>query len=537
MKTYSCVYFGAALVATLMMPLVTRMARALHIVDCPGVRKIHHTPIPRVGGLPILVAAFALTVPVLLLNNRIGEACRGIQAQLVVLLAGGLCMFLVGFMDDVRNMSASTKLLCLVLASLALCASGARIERIFVGEWFTLDLGWMAWPFTLLWIAGVSVGMNFIDGLDGLAGGIAAIVCGSIAAIALWSGQAAMAVLMLALLGGLTGFLFYNFHPAKVFMGDGGALFIGFMVGGGSVVCQAKTTALVGIALPGLALGVPLLDAFFTVIRRGIIDRRSVLVAERGHLHHRLLDRGLRQQTVVFIFYAITLASAGLGLSTLVVRGGWKFASLGAGIAFLLLVFGILGGARLRETFRAVKRNRAIAHEAKAEKSHFEDAQLRMREARSFDDWWHTVCFLAAQMEFESVTLSLPNGGGSPTGVTWIPPATQPADERTVEVVLPMLMRGKKTVSEMKVRIGVNGRLEAGGRRAALLGRLVDEHPLPLSADVPVAVATAQPSDAPLGAGQVVAWGNATEDEEPGSEQGLLATSSSHGVALGREQD
>jgi UDP-N-acetylmuramyl pentapeptide phosphotransferase/UDP-N-acetylglucosamine-1-phosphate transferase len=139
-----------------------------------------------------------------------------------------------------------------------------------------------------LWIVTITVCMNLVDGLDGLAAGIAAMVCGLIALLAFWTDQPAMALLMLALLGSVTGFLFFNFHPAKIFMGDGGSMFLGFLIGAGSIVCQTKTPTFVGLAVPFLALGVPVFDTAFAIVRAAL--ERRLIRPDRGHLHHRLLD-------------------------------------------------------------------------------------------------------------------------------------------------------------------------------------------------------------------------------------------------------
>ncbi|HUU23355.1 MAG TPA: MraY family glycosyltransferase, partial [Phycisphaerae bacterium] len=367
MKTYVAVYFGAALIAMILTPILSRIAKARGIVDAPGVRKVHDRPIPRIGGLAILVATLSLVLGVLWLHNTVGEAFRRVHRELFALLLGGSVMYVVGLVDDLRSVRAGIKLACLLGASLLVCLSGARFQDIQVGTWLDLNLGWTSWPITVIWIAGITVGFNFIDGLDGLAAGIAAIVCGSIAAFAAYTGQGVMLVLMLALLGSLTGFLFFNFNPARIFMGDGGSMFVGFIIAAGSVVCQAKTHTLAGIGLPVLALGVPIFDTAFTMIRRRVLDRRSLLAAERGHIHHRLLDRGLRHPTAVIVIYGITLVSAGIGILMMAVREGLVICLLAGGLLFLLAAFSLIGSARFRDTVAAVRRNRIIAHQVKRE--------------------------------------------------------------------------------------------------------------------------------------------------------------------------
>jgi UDP-GlcNAc:undecaprenyl-phosphate GlcNAc-1-phosphate transferase len=282
-KTYLIVYFGALLVAMFLVPIVSRLAKWYRLLDAPGPRKVHKIPIPRIGGIVFVVATLALVLPVLFLNNNIGQSFRESWKEFTALLVGAVFIFTVGLFDDLRSIRGYIKLLCLVAASLAICASGATLSSISVGTWFTLETGLAAWPLTVLWIVIITVCLGVIDGLDGLAAGIAAIVCGTIVLMALWSGQAAMAVLMLALLGSVTGFLFFNFYPAKIFMGDCGSMFLGFLIGAGSIVFQTKTHTLVGLAIPFLVMGVPILDTGFVVIGRRFLGRRSIFAPDRNH--------------------------------------------------------------------------------------------------------------------------------------------------------------------------------------------------------------------------------------------------------------
>ena len=196
-------------------PIVTRLAKARGLVDTPGVRKVHKRPIPRVGGIALVVAMLALVIPVLLLDNTIGEAFRSVQAKVIMLLVAAVFAFAVGLIDDIRNVRANLKLLCLVGGALAVCASGARIDSIAFGSLFELQLGWASWPVTVLWIVGVTVALNFIDGLGQLASGKRAIVCGTICLFALHGGQIVMAALVQALLGELGGVCVSQLAPGE----------------------------------------------------------------------------------------------------------------------------------------------------------------------------------------------------------------------------------------------------------------------------------------------------------------------------------
>ena len=529
MKTYCAVYFGSALVATFGMPIVTRLAKRFGLVDPPGVRKIHSAPVPRVGGVILVVAMLALTIPVFALDNTIGEAFRKNQTQMAVLLVASVFVFLVGLIDDLRGVRALVKLAVLVGAALAVCLSGARIDSVTMGSLLSLELGWLSWPATILWIVTVTVGLNFIDGLDGLAAGISLIVCGVITLMAFYTGQIVMAVLMLGMLGSLTGFLFFNFNPAKVFMGDGGSFFLGFVISAGSVVCVAKASTLVGIAVPALALGVPLLDTAFTVIRRGILDRRSIFAAERGHIHHRLLDMGLNQRRAVAVLYGATLLAAGLGAAMLVIRDLGTVVLLVIVLALLFCLFQLVGAARLKETFTAIKRNSVIARLAKEERQWFEDAQLHLHEAKSFNGLWNAACSIADKMGFERLALSQSMDATTNRTLVWRR-SSQGATPREIITISVPLRNGSPEASVwIEAGLRADDSLETAGRRVMLFGRLVDEWMEANLFDMAGDPAAAQFGTAPEGPG--FARGSPPRSEVPDQRADLRPRPSAGGEA------
>ncbi len=485
MKTYLVVYIGSGLLTVILTPLVARLAIGLGLVDAPGVRKVHTRPIPRVGGIVFVISLLSLVVPAMFMDNVIGDAFREIRTQLIALLATGVFIFLVGLTDDIRSLRAPLKLAALLGAAFVICLSGARIQTITVERLFTIDFGWVSYPLTMVWIAGVTVGINFIDGLDGLAAGIAAIVCATIAVFAFHSGQIAMFVLLLGLLGSLTGFLFFNFNPAKIFMGDSGSMFIGFMIAAGSVVTQAKSATLVGIALPALALGVPIIDTALTMIRRAVLDKRSIFSGERGHIHHRLLDRGLQHRTVVIVIYSVTLVAAAFGLLMLTMREGARIGVLAGGILFLLIVFALAGSTRIRETVTAIRRNITAAKERKQERNCFEDAQLKLREARSFEAWWDAICSLGRRMEFESLVLSWCDGENEGRTMSWRRSSREFSPRDIINVSIPLENETIGGPAQIELAVQPNGSVEATVRRVTFLGRLLDERPGLVQADSP----------------------------------------------------
>ncbi len=475
MKTYLSVYLGSAVLAIIITPIVIRVARQLNIVDTPDIRKVHSKPIPRIGGVAIFVSMMGLVIPVLFLPNVVGDSFRLIHSKIVVVLCAAGFIFFVGLVDDVRDLRVRTKLWAQLAAAIIVCSAGIRIESITFTDWLMLDFGWFSWPFTLFWIVGITNAVNLSDGLDGLAAGISAGACGVIAILAICNNDVVMAVLMLALLGSLTGFLLFNFDPAKIFMGDSGSLFLGFTIASSSVLCATKIETITGLALPILALGLPILDTLFSMLRR-FLERRSLFAPDRSHFHHRLLALGLHQRHVVITAYVVTLLAAGLGMFMLVTRNGQTIIVFICTMLLLVLVFRVVGSVRLRETITGLKRNYSISSQKKQELKTFENIELHFRQAEKFDEWWQAVCFAADEMDFVSGFLPLTKRDGTKRTLVWEKSdGNIPANE-IVRMIVPVHDRRADSSLNIEVQVRANGSLESAGRRVALFTRLIYEH-------------------------------------------------------------
>jgi UDP-GlcNAc:undecaprenyl-phosphate GlcNAc-1-phosphate transferase len=477
MKTYLGVYFAATAISLLSTPLVVRLARALNIVDAPGIRKIHAQAIPRIGGVAIVLGMLMASIPMLFQDNVIGEGFRKFQAQVTALLVGGLFMFLVGLIDDVWDLRVRFKLLAQILAAVGVCVAGVRIDDAGINGLFTLRFGWVAWPITIFWIVGVTNAVNLIDGLDGLAAGIAAVTCGVTAVFAVYTGQPMMAVFMLALLGSLTGFLVFNFNPAKIFMGDCGTMFLGFVLAVSSVMCASKSSTLVGMALPALALGIPIFDTFFSILRR-FEERRSIFAPDRCHIHHRLLDKGIRHRHVVILMYMVTLLAGGLGMVMMITRDTGSIMVFGCVSFLLILLFRIVGAVRFRDSITAIQRNICIARQTRHDRSIFERSVLRMREAKTFDGWWQAVCLAAEEMDFASLNLQADCRDGTIRDLSYRRQERELNSYEMINLVLPISHRRAGPPLRMEVAVHIDGSLEAAGRRVAFFSRLIEEHSL-----------------------------------------------------------
>ncbi len=477
MNTYLAVYFGSAAVALLLTPMVICFAKLIHCVDKPNCRKVHASAIPRIGGVAIVLAMMLATIPIIALDNKIGQMFRELNEPLTGLFLGAMVIFLAGLVDDVRELGPWQKLGFQLIAAIIVCSAGVRITEIGITDNYTLHFGWISWPITFLWIIGITNAVNLIDGLDGLAAGVCAITCGVIAAFAIYNNQPVMAVIMLAMLGSLSGFLVFNFNPAKIFMGDSGSLFLGFVLSCASVISTQKTTTIVGLAIPILALGIPIFDTFFSMLRR-ILERRSLFAPDRSHIHHRLLDKGFKHSHAVILMYIVTLICAGIGLSMMVIRGKNSILLFAGASVLLIIVFRAVGAVRLFDSIAILKQNFKIARQTSEEKRHFENVQLYLKRAKTFDEWWSGICKAASELDFLWLSIDIPHRNGTIETLVWRPEKLKCASTSVVNLNVPVSHRRVGPKLEMEIGVRVNGSLESAGRRASLFIRLIDEYSL-----------------------------------------------------------
>ena len=300
--------FVAALVSFATTPLVKKMAYIVGAIDVPkDNRRMHKVPIPRLGGLAIFLGFF---ISVLLFSD--------IDRQLQGILLGSVVIVVLGVLDDIMALRSLPKFLVQIVAAGIAVYYGCRIQYIsnpnLISDSPYLDLGMFSIPVSIIWIVAITNAVNFIDGLDGLASGVSAISAGTLLVIALLVSEGNVAILMGALLGACLGFIPYNLNPAKIFMGDTGATFLGFILATVSVSGLFKMYTIISFAVPFLVLGLPIFDLCFAVLRR-LAKGQNPMVADRGHVHHRLIDMGFNQKQAVAIAY---LLSAILGLSAVI---------------------------------------------------------------------------------------------------------------------------------------------------------------------------------------------------------------------------
>ena len=297
-------------VAIIITPIVKATALRVGKVDLPSARKVHKQPIPRLGGIAICIGTLGAVVVACLLG-AVDFPNQKTTVELVGLGLGSICFFLIGLVDDLVGLSPITRLVLQSAVASLVWFVGVRIEFMPLPGLASIQLGWLSLPITIIWLAGVVNAINWIDGLDGLASGVSGIAAITLFIICLSTGHPLAALFVLALSGSLFGFLFYNFNPAQIFMGDGGSYFIGFLLAGASVVSLFSNPSATAIPIPFLVLAVPIIDMSAVIIAR-VSAGCSPFTADCRHLHHRLLKAGLSHRFTVLVIYTLTLWSGSL---------------------------------------------------------------------------------------------------------------------------------------------------------------------------------------------------------------------------------
>lgn len=309
-------------------PIVKFLAEKFGVVDIPkDNRRMHKKTMPLMGGLAMFygfVVSLAVFVP--------------ITRKLIGLFVGALIIVIVGIIDDKKNLNPLLKLVFQIVAALVAVYFGYSIN-FFTNPFSENNIPFfLSTPYaqiiSVIWIVGITNAVNFIDGLDGLAAGVSSIASLSILFISIIMENSAVTPIAAALAGCCIGFLPFNSNPAKIFMGDTGSMFLGYVLAVTSIQGAFKGVTLVSFALPMMVLGLPLFDTFFAILRR-IIRRKPIMTADRGHLHHRLIDMGFNQKQAVAIMYSIS-SLLGIGAVVMAARGMLQ------GIILILSVIPIL---------------------------------------------------------------------------------------------------------------------------------------------------------------------------------------------------
>jgi UDP-GlcNAc:undecaprenyl-phosphate GlcNAc-1-phosphate transferase len=374
----------AFLLALVLTPILRDISRIYNIVDRPSLRKMHAHPIPRIGGIPIAIAYALALVSFSNYGSTLGVPTWK-------LLPGTALVFLTGLLDDLFDLRPAYKLVGQTAAALVVFWGGLRVDNLAQSP---LPL-WLNLPLTVFWLLVTTNALNLIDGLDGLCAGIGLVATLTMFGSALLAGNTPLAHATLPLAGALLGFLCYNVNPATVFLGDSGAMLIGFLLGCYGMIWTQKTATLLSLVVPLLALSVPLLDASLAIVRR-FLRNQSVFKADRRHIHHRLLEQGLTHRKAVMVLYlfAAAVAAVAILLSTPLVKSYQNFVML----AILGVV--LLAVRRLRyQEFQTAGRM-LLAGEFQRrlrDRLRLEKLTEELEESASVEDWWAALAEFASE--------------------------------------------------------------------------------------------------------------------------------------------
>jgi len=378
----------AFLIALVLTPIIRDISRSFDILDRPGFRKIHAYPIPRVGGIAIAVAY----VIALLSISGPREPFDGPSAW--KLIPGAAIVFFTGMLDDLFSLKPLAKLGGLVAAASIVFWSGLHIGGLAS---HSLPV-WLDYPLTVFWLLLTSNALNLIDGLDGLCAGMGLVSTLALFTAAVLHHNAPLAYATLPLAGALLGFLCHNLNPATVFLGDSGALLVGFLLGCYGMIWTQKTSTLLSMLVPLLALSIPLLDVSLSVLRR-FLRKQPIFAADREHIHHRLLDRGLSPRQAVWVLYLVAAIGAAFALvASAPVTGKYQ--------GFLVLLFCFAAAVGIRQLrYRELDIPGRLLFRGMRQKLAVERLASILERAGTEEDWWDRLAEAGSTLGLVTIRL------------------------------------------------------------------------------------------------------------------------------------
>jgi UDP-GlcNAc:undecaprenyl-phosphate GlcNAc-1-phosphate transferase len=385
MRTAAVAFILSMLCGTILTPIVRRLAHHFGLLDhALSPRKIHGRPVPRLGGIAIVIAFYAPLVGLLFFHSDVGGMFVADRSRAIGLFVGGLAIALLGLYDDLKGAGAVRKFVVQFLIAGFLYRLGFRIEALANPFGDPIALGWISLPFTLLWMVGVVNALNLIDGLDGLAGGVAFVAVTITFLVSLQRGHPLMMLFSAALAGSIVGFLFYNFNPASIFMGDTGSMFLGFVLAATAVETNQKASTAVAVIIPTVALGLPIMDTLLAIGRRAWRGR-PLFQADKEHIHHRLLARGLSHRQAVLVLYGFCVL---LGLAALLLTYGNSGQA-----ALLLVVLAVVAVILLRTLgyFRLGANSAIERKRTRALRAAVRPFSQRLRRTKTLEEIWPVV--------------------------------------------------------------------------------------------------------------------------------------------------
>lgn len=317
-------FFISGAVAIVLTPIIRKIALAFGIVDKPGGRKLHRKNMPTLGGIAIAAGFFAGTV---IAFKAVPGAMDKFSLKFSGLCVASALILILGIIDDIRPLKAKIKFFVQIIAASILIACGFVVGEVtvpFVGK---ISLGFLGIIFSMLWIVGITNAINLLDGLDGLAAGVSGIASFFIFLSAVEQHEYVTAFFSFALAGACAGFLPFNFYPARIFMGNPGSMFLGLILAAISVISFQKSSTIITLFIPVIALGVPIIDTTLAIVRR-LATKRRIFQADKEHIHHKLLFREESQRRVVLSLYFLSTCFGMIALSFRGIKGLYAIAAL-----------------------------------------------------------------------------------------------------------------------------------------------------------------------------------------------------------------
>ncbi len=384
--TYTFAFFLSLLLSLILIPIIRNLSIKYKWLDDPyrSTRTVHQRLIPRTGGIGILLAFMAPLLGLFFVQSGVGGVFTSDYKMAVTLLAGGFLISAIGLVDDLYGMRASRKFILQSFVAIFSYVMGFKIQSVSLPFIGVIDMGIFAPVVTLLWIVGIINAINLVDGIDGLAAGLAFFVCVTNFVFGFASNNVIICLISSALGGALLGFLYFNFNPASIFMGDSGSMLIGYILATSSLWASMKKGTTVALLIPIISMGLPIMDTFVAMFRR-LILKRPIFSPDRGHIHHRLLQKGYSQKKTVVILYVVSIVFA------LAAIFSYFGSSLQVGVALLVLFVITIGIVRFVGGFSYVRYALSYSqpihsHHAELFRFYLPDFLKRLDNVTSYED-------------------------------------------------------------------------------------------------------------------------------------------------------
>jgi UDP-GlcNAc:undecaprenyl-phosphate/decaprenyl-phosphate GlcNAc-1-phosphate transferase len=405
MRTFIVAFTLSLVFSLFLTPFIRNMAHRFKLVQAPeGGRNIHKKPIPRLGGIAILISMWVPLISMFLWNNDISTALRHDTSLLTSLVGGTLILGFIGVWDDLVGVRAIIKLLAQIGAALVIYFSGIHIDVITIPLMGVWDLGILDLPITVFWVVLVINAVNLIDGMDGLAGSVVAVAGFSLFVMGVMEDNILSALLLICMVGGCLGFLVYNLNPASIFLGDTGSMFLGFILATAAVHSSQKSYTVFSIVSAFIILGLPIFDLSLAVFRR-FLSGQPLFSADQHHIHHMLLRRGWTQKQSVFILFSATVGLACVAFVSIYADDRMAALSILSLLPISFIVVKILGYSSIINSVRRTHLLEKTEQESDRRLSFLEDTAQRLEVISTIEELEKELENIAVQCQWRRLTL------------------------------------------------------------------------------------------------------------------------------------